>query len=111
MPNAATMGSVGALALIANIGCAILLFRFRRGDANMRSIWLCSRNDALGNLAVMVAALGVFASGTHWPDITVAAILATLALTASVQVLRQATAELRQPQQFPGQGRSRIEKN
>ena len=97
VPNPATMGSVGALALIANIVCAVLLFRFRRGDANMRSVWLCTRNDALGNIAVMVAATGVFASGTQWPDIAVGAILATLALTASVLVVRQALAEFRQP--------------
>lgn len=97
VPNPATMGSVGALALAANIVCAVLLFRFRRGDANMRSVWLCTRNDALGNIAVMVAATGVFASGTQWPDIAVGALLATLALTASVLVVRQALAEFRQP--------------
>lgn len=97
VPSAVTMGTVGALAFVANIVCALLLFRFRGGDANMRSVWLCSRNDALGNLAVMVAATGVFASGTHWPDIAVAVVLATLALTASVQVVRQAMAELRHP--------------
>ncbi len=97
IPSATTMGSVGALALMANIVCALLLFRFRRGDANMRSVWLCSRNDALGNIAVMAAATGVFASGSHWPDIVVAAILATLALTASVQIIRQALEEFHQP--------------
>ena len=97
VPNPATMGSVGALALIANIVCAVLLFRFRRGDANMRSVWLCTRNDSLGNIAVMAAATGVFASGTQWPDIAVGAMLATLALTASVQVVRQALAEFRLP--------------
>ena len=97
IPSATTMGSVGALALAANVACALLLFRFRGGDANMRSVWLCSRNDALGNVAVMAAATGVFASGTHWPDIAAAAILATLSLSAAFQVLRQATAELRQP--------------
>ena len=97
VPDPATMGSVGALALIANIICAILLFRFRRSDANMRSVWLCTRNDALGNIAAMVAATGVFASGTQWPDIAVGALLATLALTVSVLVVRQALAEFRQP--------------
>ena len=97
VPSAATMGSVGALALAANVSCALLLFRYRGNDANMRSVWLCSRNDALGNLAVMGAATGVFASGTHWPDIAVAAILATLALTASLQIVRHAIAEWRLP--------------
>lgn len=104
VPSAAAMGSVGALALVANVVCALLLFRFRSGDANMRSVWLCSRNDALGNVAVMLAATGVFASGSHWPDIAVAAILATLALTAAFHILRQATAELREgaPEKAPG---------
>ncbi len=99
VPSAATMGSIGALALFANTVCALLLFRYRGGDANIRSVWLCSRNDALGNLAVMAAATGVFASGTHWPDIAVAAILVTLAMTASFHIVRQAWAE---PHDFEG---------
>lgn len=94
-PNAATMGAVGALALAANVGVALLLYRYRTGDANMRSVWICSRNDAIGNVAVMLAALGVFGTGSALPDLVVAVIIATLALTGGVQVLQQALAELK----------------
>lgn len=95
LPNAPTMGVIGFVALIANVGVAVLLYRFREGDANMRSVWLCTRNDAIGNVAVMVAALGVFGTGTLWPDIAVAAVMASLALSASVQTIHSALAELR----------------
>jgi Co/Zn/Cd efflux system component len=95
VPDAAVMGSVGALALVVNVFCAVLLFRFRGGDANMRSVWLCSRNDAIGNFAVMAAASGVFATGTGWPDLAVAAIMASLALYASVLVLAHVAREWR----------------
>jgi len=94
VPEPATMGLIGGLALAANVGVALLLFRFREGDANMRSVWLCTRNDAVGNLAVMGAALGVFGTGAAWPDLLVAAIMASLALTAGVTVMRQARREL-----------------
>lgn len=94
-PHAATMGVVGFLALAANIGVAVLLFRYREGDANMRSVWLCTRNDAIGNVMVMVAALGVFGTGTLWPDIAVAAVMASLALSAAVTTVRSALGELR----------------
>jgi len=94
-PSAITMGAIGFLALIANVGVAVMLYRFREGDANMRSVWLCSRNDAIGNAAVMVAALGVFGTGTLWPDIAVAAVMAGLALTAAVQTVRVALLELK----------------
>ena len=87
--------AIGALALAANVGVALLLYRYRTGDANMRSVWICSRNDAIGNVAVMMAALGVFGTGSAWPDLMVAAIMAGLALTGGVQVFRQASAELR----------------
>jgi Co/Zn/Cd efflux system component len=97
-PQAMTMGVVGLLALLANLGVAWLLFSFRNGDANLRSVWLCSRNDALGNLAVVVAALGVLGTGSAWPDLAVATIMAGLAITASVAVLKQARQELRQHQ-------------
>jgi Co/Zn/Cd efflux system component len=96
VPEPATMGIVGMLALAANVAVAVLLFRFREGDANMRSVWLCTRNDALGNLAVMGAAVGVFGTGAAWPDLLVAAIMASLALTAGVAVMRQARRELRE---------------
>ncbi|NBW75841.1 MAG: cation transporter [Sphingomonadaceae bacterium] len=94
-PDPATMGAVGLLALAVNAGVALLLFRYRTGDANMRSVWICSRNDAIGNVAVMLAALGVFGTGSALPDLIVAAIMALLALTGGVQVFRQARGELR----------------
>ncbi len=94
-PDALVMGSVGVLALLANLFCALLLFRFRRGDSNKRSAWLYSRNDVLGNLAVIVAASGVSATGTAWPDLAVALIMATLWVHAAVQIIRQAATELR----------------
>ena len=101
VPSAFTMGVIGFLALLANLGCAVLLFRFRRGDADMRSVWLCSRNDVAGNLAVLLAASGVFATGTAWPDLLVAALMATLYLTATAQVVRHALAELREHRPVP----------
>jgi cation diffusion facilitator family transporter len=94
VPDATTMGAVGVLALLANLGVAWLLYAFREGDANMRSVWLCTRNDAIGNLAVMAAALGVFGTGTAWPDLAVATAMASLALHGGWQVWRQARGEL-----------------
>jgi Co/Zn/Cd efflux system component len=94
-PEPLTMGVVGTLALGANVGVAVLLYAYREGDANMRSVWLCTRNDAIGNLAVLLAAVGVFGTGTRWPDLLVATIMATLALTAGLSVVRQARGELR----------------
>lgn len=99
VPEPLTMGLVAALALGANVSVAAMLYAWRDGDANMRSVWLCSRNDALGNLAVMAAALGVFGSGSAWPDLVVALVMATLALSAAVSVIRQARAELREAAQ------------
>ncbi len=95
VPDAAIMGAVGLLALFANLVCAVLLFRFRRGDANMRSVWLCSRNDAIANIAVILAALAVAVTGTGWADLGVAAVIASLAASAGISVIRQAQAELR----------------
>jgi len=95
-PEAMTMGAVGLVALAANVGVAILLYAYRDGDANMRSVWLCTRNDAIGNVAVMVAALGVFGTGTAWPDLAVAAVMAGLALSAGWTVLHHARKELAQ---------------
>lgn len=95
VPVAPTMGIVGALALAANFGVALLLYRFRNGDSNMQSVWLCTRNDAVGNVAVLAAALGVFATGQGWPDAAVAAGMGLLALHSAVRVTRQAMSELR----------------
>ena len=95
LPRAEVMGVVGVAALIANCGVAVMLCRFRTGDANMRSVWICSRNDAIGNFAVMLAALGVFGTGTGWPDVIVAAVIGGLGLAGGWQIVRQARGELR----------------
>ncbi|HXT81013.1 MAG TPA: cation transporter [Acetobacteraceae bacterium] len=95
LPSAEVMGLLGIAALIANGGVALMLYRFRKGDANMRSVWICSRNDAAGNLAVMLAAMGVFGSGTGWPDVIVAAIMGGLGLWGGCQIVSQARGELR----------------
>ncbi|KRD23868.1 cation transporter [Acidovorax sp. Root267] len=93
-PEPFTMGGVGLLALAANLGVAALLYAYREGDANMRGVWLCTRNDALGNLAVMGAALGVLGTGTAWPDLAVAAVMAGLAISGGLSVISQARHEL-----------------
>jgi len=93
-PEPLTMGAVGLLALAANMSVAAILFKFREGDSDMRSVWLCSRNDAISNIAVMVAALGVFGTGTAWPDLVVAAIMGTLAITAGISVVRHARSDI-----------------
>jgi len=95
LPQAETMGVIGVLALLANLVCAIMLWRHREGDANRRSVWICSRNDAIGNVAVVAAALGVFGTGTAWPDLIVALILAGLGISGALQIVRQAMGELR----------------
>lgn len=94
VPQATTMGAVALLALLANVAVAWMLYAFREGDANMRSVWLCSRNDAIGNVAVFMAALGVWGTGSVWPDLLVAGLMATLALHGGWSVLRQARDEL-----------------
>jgi len=95
LPGAFVMGSVGVLALAANAASAGFLYAFRSGNANMRSVWLCSRNDAIGNIAVILAAGGVFSLGSAWPDLLVALVMAALALSSSVLIVRQAMGELR----------------
>ncbi|HEX9466017.1 MAG TPA: cation transporter [Alphaproteobacteria bacterium] len=97
VPEPVTMGAVGVLALAANGSVAALLFSHRGIDANRRSVWLCARNDAIGNVAVLLAASGVFVSGTGWPDFLVAAIMAGLALSSARLIIRQALGELRRP--------------
>ena len=103
LPSAFTMGAVGFAALAANAASFGLLWAYRYGDANMRSAWICTRNDVLGNVAVLLAALGVFGTGTGWPDIIVAAIMAALALQGATIVVRQSLAELRQPVAVPAE--------
>jgi len=95
VPEPVIMGWVSLLALAVNVGVAALLYAHRQGDAQARSVWLCSRNDALGNLAVMGAAAGVWATSHGWPDIAVALVLASLALTSGASVIRHARRELR----------------
>ncbi len=95
VPQAEIMGAVGLLALAANVGSVLLLMKYKDGDANVRSVWLCSRNDAIGNIAVMAAALGVWGTATGWPDIAVAAVMAGLFLSSAWQILRQAGEEWR----------------
>ena len=92
-PEAITMGAIGILALIANVVCAVVLYTFRDGDSNMKSVWLCSRNDAIGNIAVICAAIGVFGTGSMLPDLIVATIMAVLGLTGGYQVIKQSLKE------------------
>lgn len=93
-PEPLTMGIVGGLALVANLTVAFMLYAFRNGDSNMQSVWLCSRNDAIGNVAVMLAALGVFGTGTIWPDIGVAVFMAYLSISAGWKIMNLAHAEI-----------------
>ncbi|WP_417221989.1 cation transporter [Amphritea sp.] len=95
VPDPIVMGTIGLSALAVNVVVALLLFRYRSGDSNMRSIWLCSRNDAFGNIAVMLAAGGVIATDTGWPDLAVAALIAALSLSAALEVMKHALTELR----------------
>lgn len=96
LPHAEVMGAIAFLALAANLGSVMLLRPYKDGDANVRSVWLCSRNDAIGNVVVMTAALGVWGTSTAWPDLAVAAVMAGVFLTSSVQILRQAWGEYRE---------------
>lgn len=95
LPRAEVMGVVGFLALAANLASVLLLARYKDGDANVRSVWLCSRNDAIGNVVVMLAAVGVWGTSTAWPDLAVAAIMAGLFLHSATLILRQSWAEYR----------------
>lgn len=92
-PHPFIMGPVALAALAVNVSVAILLYRHRNGDSNRESVWLCSRNDAIGNLAVLAAAGGVFASGSPWPDILVAAVIVSLNLAAASKIFRQVRRE------------------
>jgi Co/Zn/Cd efflux system component len=98
IPRAELMGAIGLLALAANLASVLLLMRYKDGDANVRSVWLCSRNDAIGNVVVMIAALAVFGTESAWPDLAVAGVMAGIFLTSSIQILKQAWTEYRGPQ-------------
>jgi Co/Zn/Cd efflux system component len=103
LPSALTMGAIGIAAFAANAGSFALLWAYRSGDANMRSAWICTRNDAIGNLAVLAAAAGVFGTGSGWPDLIVATIMAGLALQGAWTVIRQSLGEIRQPVAVPAE--------
>jgi cation diffusion facilitator family transporter len=103
VPHAEIMGAVGVLALAANLASVLILVRYKDGDANVRSVWLCSRNDAIGNVAVMLAAGAVWLTATKWPDLIVAALMAGLFLTSSAQILRQALREMRHRHPAPAE--------
>jgi len=96
IPRAEVMGVIGVLALAANLGSVLILMRYKDGDANVRSVWLCSRNDAIGNIAVMIAALAVWGTETKWPDLIVAALMAGLFLYSSLRILQQSIQEMRE---------------
>jgi len=94
-PEAQVMGIIGALALAANVVSVLILMRWKDGDANVRSVWLCSRNDAIGNVAVMLAAVGVFGTGSGWPDVVVAFLMASLFINSAIKIIRQSRQELK----------------
>ena len=101
VPKAETMGLIGFIALVANCSVAALLYAFRNGDANMRSVWLCTRNDAISNMAVLLAALGVFGTGSGLPDLLVASVMGVLGLSAAYSVMTHARRELREASVAP----------
>ena len=103
VPRAEVMGIIGILALAANATSVLILMRYKDGDANVRSVWLCSQNDAIGNVAVMIAALAVWGTATKWPDLIVAAIMAGLFLNSSIQILRQSFREMREARLAPAE--------
>ncbi len=107
-PRAEVMGGIGLLALAVNLGSVLLLLRYKDGDANVRSVWLCSRNDAIGNVMVMAAAVAVWGSATAWPDLIVAAVMAGVFMTSATQILRQAWDEHRAESLARASGQSRL---
>ena len=96
VPDAEIMGAIGLLALLVNIGCMMLLYRQRKGDINRESVWICSRNDAIANIAVLLAAYAVYITGSFWPDIIVAVIIATLCLKSAYYIIRSALQKLKE---------------
>lgn len=101
-PEPRIMGAIGASALVANVTVALMLYRFREGDANMQSVWICSRNDAISNVAVVAAAFGVFGTGNAWPDLIVAAVMATIGLSGGYRIIRLAWDELSSEHELAG---------
>jgi cation diffusion facilitator family transporter len=97
MPGVETMGAIGLLALIANLVCFFLLYRYRSDNLNMHSTWLCSRNDLMANVGVLIAAAGSYVLMSRWPDIFVGVVIASLFLISALYVLRQAGQALRAP--------------
>lgn len=95
LPMAGAMGAIALLALAANVASVLFLMKYKDGDANVRSVWLCSRNDAIGNVAVVAAAFGVFGTGTAWPDLLVAIVMASLFCWSAQSILRQSFREMR----------------
>jgi cation diffusion facilitator family transporter len=110
IPNEAIMGSVALMAFVANVTSVLLLLKYREGDANVRSVWLCSRNDAIGNLAVMIAAGAVYYSRTQWPDLVVAGLMAVLFLHSSTLIIHQARREIQENCLPPAPGEACISK-
>jgi len=101
VPHAELMGVIGVAALVANGAVAATLYAYRSGDSNMRSIWLCSRNDVIGNIAVLLAAAGVFGTGSGWPDFLIALVMAGLGISSARHIIRQALSELSTPRRHP----------
>ena len=95
MPEPLTMGSLGIIALVVNVACAMILLRYREGDSNVRAVWLFSRNDAIGNAAVVLAALAVAGTGSPWPDLITALAFAALFIHSAVRILGDALRELK----------------
>lgn len=93
-PEPYAMSAIGTLALVVNFGVALMLYRYRTGDANMRSVWICSRNDAINNGLVIAAGLAVLWTGSGLPDLIVALVMASLGISGGWQIIRQARAEL-----------------
>jgi len=94
-PEPQMMGLLGLIAMLVNLAVAIMLYSFRDGDSNMKSVWLCTRNDVIGNIAVILAASGVFLTTTRWPDLIVAFGMGALSLHSSLQVMKIARVELK----------------
>lgn len=102
LPHGETIGLIGLLALAANTGCFLLLYRHRADNLNMSSVWLCSRNDLFANGGVILAGLAVTYSQSRWPDIIVGGIIAALFLKSALSVLQQSIASLfAQPKETP----------